>query len=182
LVVNARLFFLSFLNYWLFRIRAEGHSIPSIRRTTNFEKEPAMSFGIPSVELLRNRFRRAVTQALEKCEETHSTHYGNRCRFLVSALWVEIGPNVQAIQATETDFLIRGSWQYTIDPRTENQLRIAQVQITEFAAILASAVPQRESVKGTFVFPPTETSACGEKVTCSFKGVVRGQVPCPAAA
>ena len=142
-----------------------------------------MSFAIiPSVELLRNRFRRAVTQALGKCEETHSSHYRTRCRFLASAPWVEIGPNVQAIQATETDFLIRGSWQYTIDLGTKNQLEIAQAQINEIASLLASAVPQGEPVKGTFNFPPTETLASGERVTCSFGGVVRGQVPCRAAA
>jgi hypothetical protein len=43
---------------------------------------------------------------------------------------------------------------------------------------LASAVPHGEAVKGTFVFPPTETSAGEERVTCSFRGCVRGQVPC----
>ena len=141
-----------------------------------------MPFGIPSVEVLRDRFRRAVTQALGKCEETHCGYYRNRCRILASAEWVEIGPNVQATQATETDFLIRGSWQYTIDPRTKNQLEIAQAQINEIASLLASAVPQGESVKGAFDFPRSETSASGEKVTCSFKGVVRGQVRCHAAA
>ena len=40
------------------------------------------SSGMPSVALLRNTFRRAVTQALEKCEETHATHYWSRCRAL----------------------------------------------------------------------------------------------------
>ena len=105
----------------------------------------------------------------------------------VVALWQapsgsESGPNVQAIQATETDFLIRGSWQYTIDPGAKNQLRIAQTQIIEIASLLASAVPQGEPVKGAFDFPRSETSASGEKVTCSFKGVVRGQVRCRAAA
>jgi hypothetical protein len=148
---------------------------------TIYEKEPAMSFMIPSVELLRDRFRRAVKQAL-KCEETHPAHYRSRCRLLANAPWAEIGPSVQAIQATETDFLIRGSWQYTIDPRTEDQLQIAQAQMDEIASLLASVVPQGEPVKGTFDFPPTEASASGEKVTCSFKGVVRGQVRCPVAA
>ena len=140
-----------------------------------------MPFGIPSVELLRDRFRRAVKQALEKCEETHCGHYGSRCRFLASAQWVEIGPNVQAIQATETDFLIRGSWQYTIDPSAKDQFQIAQAQIDEIASLLASVVPQGESVKGTFDFPPSEISASGERVTCSFRGVVSGQVLCGAA-
>ena len=96
--------------------------------------------------------------------------------------WVEIGSNVEAIQVAETEFLIRGSWQYTIDLGTKNQLPIAQTQINEFAALLASAVPQGQSVKGTFDFPPSETSASGEKLTCSFRGVVRGQVPCRTAA
>jgi len=141
-----------------------------------------MSFGIPSAELLRDTFRRAVIQALEKCEETHSGGYGNRCRALANAPWVEIGPNVQAVQATETDFLIRGSWQYTIDPNKKDQLEIARTQINEIASLLASAVPQGQAVKATFDFPPTETSASGEKVTCSFRGVVRGQVADRAAA
>ncbi len=136
----------------------------------------------PSVALLRDRFRRAVTEALERCEETHSTHYQSRCRSLTTAPWVEIGPNVQAIQATETEFLIRGSWQYTIDPRAKNPLEIPQAQINEIVSLLASAVPQGEAVKGTFDFPPTEIMASGEKVTCSFRGVVRGQVPDRAAA
>jgi hypothetical protein len=95
---------------------------------------------------------------------------------------VEIGPNVQAIQATETEFLIRGSWQYTIDPRTKDQFQIAQAQINEIASRLASAVPHGEPVKGTFDFPPSETLASGEKVTCSFRGVVRSQIPDRAAA
>ena len=141
-------------------------------------KEITMPFGIPSVELLRDTFRRAVQQALEKCEETHPSHYRNRCRSLANAPWVEIGPNVQAIQRTETEFLIRGSWRYTIDLRAQGQLQIAQAQIHEIAALLASAVPHGEPVKGTFDFLPTETSANGETVTCSFKGVVHGQVPC----
>ena len=117
-----------------------------------------MPFGISSVAMLRDTFRRAVKQALEKCEETHPTHYRSRCRCLASAPWVEIGPQVQAIQATETEFLIRGSWQYTIDPRTKDQFQIALAQINEFAARLASAVPPGESVKGTFEFPPSKTS------------------------
>jgi hypothetical protein len=141
-----------------------------------------MPFGIPSVALLRDTFRRAVKQALGKCEETHPSHYRNRCRSLASAPWVEIGPNVQAIQGAETEFLVRASWQYTIDPRTEGQLQIAQAQISELASRLASAVPHEEPVKGTFDFPPTETSASGERLTCSFRGVVRGQVPCSAPA
>jgi hypothetical protein len=146
------------------------------------EKETNMFFGIPSVALLRDTFRRAVKQAIEKCEETHSSHYRSRCRFLASAPWVEIGPNVQAIQAAETEFLIRGSWQYTIDLRTKSQLPIAQAQVNEIAAVLASLVPHGELVKGTFDFPATEATADGERVTCSFRGVVHGQVPCRAAA
>jgi hypothetical protein len=146
------------------------------------EKEATMPFGISSVELLRDTFRRAVKQALEKCEETHSSHYRSRCRSLTNAPWLEIGPNVQAIQVAETEFLIRGLWQYTIDLRTKNQLPIAQAQINEIASVLASAVPPGELVKGTFDFPPSETSANGETVTCSFRGVVHGQVPCHAAA
>jgi hypothetical protein len=141
-----------------------------------------MPFGIPSVESLRDTFRRAVKQALEKCEETHPGHYRSRCRSLASAPWVEIGPNVQAIQVAATEFLIRGSWQYTIDLGTKNQFQIAQAQINAIASLLASAVPHGEAVKGTFAFPPTETSASGESVLCSFRGVVCGQVPCRAAA
>src|SRR5271157_5544053 len=149
---------------------------------THCEKETSMPFGISSVELLRDTFRRAVKQALQQCEETHSSHYRSRCRSLASTPWVEIGPNVQAIQVAETEFLIRGSWQYTIDLGVKNQLPIAQAQINEIAALLASAVPHGEPVKGTFDFPPSETSASGERVTCSFRGVVRGQLPCRAAA
>jgi len=142
-----------------------------------------MSFGIPSVALLRDTFLRAVKQALEKCEETHSSYYRSRCRLLANSPWVEIGPNVQAIQVAETEFLIRGSWQYTIaDLRTKGQLQIAQTQINEIASLLASVVPHGETVKGTFDFPPSEISANGERVTCSFRGVVRGQVRCLAAA
>jgi hypothetical protein len=141
-----------------------------------------MSFGIPSVPLLRDTFRRAVSQALKKCEETHVGYYRSRCRSLASTPWVEIGPNVQAIQVAETEFLIRVSWQYTIDLRTKNQLEIAQSQINGIASLLASAVPHGYPVKGTFGFPPSETSASGERVTCSFRGVVCGQVPCSAAA
>ena len=141
-----------------------------------------MFLGIPSIALLRDTFRRAVKQALEKCEETHPSHYRSRCRSLANAQWVAIGPNVEAIQAAETEFLIRGSWQYTVDLGTKNQLPIAQAQINEIAACLASVVPGGEIVKGTFDFPPTETSATGERVTCSFRGVVRGRMPCRAAA
>ena len=141
-----------------------------------------MPFGISSVELLRDTFRRAIKQALEKCEETHPSYYRSRSRSLASASWVEIGSNVEAIQVAETEFLIRGSWQYLIDLGTKNQLPIAQAQINEFAALLASAVPPGQTVKGTFDFPPSETSPSGERVTCSFRGVVRGQVPCRTAA
>ena len=141
-----------------------------------------MFLGIPSIALLRDTFRRAVKQALEKCEETHPSHYRSRCRSLANAQWVEIGPHVEAIQAAETEFLIRGSWQFMVDLRTKNQLPIAQAQINEIAARLASVVPRGEIVKGTFDFPPTETSASGEQVTCSFRGVVRGRMPCRAAA
>ena len=137
-----------------------------------------MPFGISSVALLRDTFRRAVKQALEKCEETHPSHYWSRCRSLANAPWVEIGPNVQTIQGTETEFLIQASWRYTIDLRTQGQLKIAQARIDEIASLLASAVPHGELVKGTFDFPPTETSASGERVTCSFRGVVCGRVPC----
>ena len=141
-----------------------------------------MSFGIPSVALLRDTFRRAVKQAIEKCEETHTSYYRSRCRFLAGTPWVDIGPNVQAIQVAETEFLIRGSWQYTVDLHAKDQLQIAQAQTNEIASLLASAVPHGERVKGTFDFPPTETSTSGERVTCSFRGVVCGQVPHLAAA
>ena len=130
-----------------------------------------------SVELLRDRFRRAVKQALAKCEETHAGHYRSRSRNLATTAWVDIGPNVQAIRVAEMEFLIRGSWQYTIDLHTKDQLQIAQTQINEMASLLASAVPPGEAVKGTFDFPPTETSASGERITCSFRGVVCGQMP-----
>ena len=137
-----------------------------------------MPLGIPSVALLRDTFRRAVKQALGKCEETHPAHYRSRCRSLANASWAEIGPNVQAIQVAERELLIRGCWQYTIDLRTKDQLQIAQAQINEIASLLASAVLHGESVKGTFDFPPTEISASGERVTCSFGGVACGQMPC----
>jgi hypothetical protein len=138
-----------------------------------------MPFGIPSVELLRDTFRRAVKQAL-KCEETNSSHYRSRCRLLASAPWVALGPNVQAIQVAETEFLLRASWQYTIDLHTTGQLQIAQAQIAEITSLLASAVPPGESVKGTFDFPASETSADGKQVTCLFRAVARGRVLCPA--
>jgi hypothetical protein len=140
-----------------------------------------MPFGIPSVALLRDTFRRAVKQALGKCEEIHPGHYQSRCRSLATTPWGEIGPNVQAVQATETELLIRGSWHYTIDVQTRGQFEIAQAQINEVASLLASAVPQGELVKGTFDFPRTESSASGEHLTCSFRGVVYGQSPCLAA-
>jgi hypothetical protein len=89
---------------------------------------------------------------------------------------------VQAIQGDETEFLLRVSWQYTVDLRTQGQLQIAQAQINEIASLAASAVPHGELVKGAFDFPPTETSASGENVTCCFRAVVRGQVPCGASA
>jgi hypothetical protein len=127
--------------------------------------------------LLRYTFRRTFKQVLKKFEETHPGHYQSRCRSLASTPWVEIGPNVQAIQAG-TELLIRGSWQYTIDPRTMGQLEIAQAQITAIASLLASGVPKGEPVKGTFDFPPSEASAEGERLTCSFRGVVPRQVPC----
>jgi hypothetical protein len=141
-----------------------------------------MPLGIPSVALLRDTFRRAVKQAIEKCEETHPGHYSSRCRSVTSVAWIEIGPNVQAIQVAETEFLIRGSWQYAIDPRAQGQLQIAQAQINEIATLLASAVPHGEPVKGTFDFPPTQTSEAGERVACSFRGVVHGQILCGAPA
>jgi hypothetical protein len=137
-----------------------------------------MPFGIPSVALLRDTFRRAVKQALGKCEETHPGYYQSRCRSLATAPWAGIGPNVQSIRVAETEFLLRGSWQYTIDPSAKGQFEIAQAQINQVAALLASTVPHGEPVKGTFDFPPTETSASGERLTCSFRGVVRSQVPC----
>ena len=137
-----------------------------------------MPSGIPSVALLRDTFLRVVKQALAKLRRDPPQPLPHRCRFLANAPWAEIGPNVQAIQAAETEFLIRGSWQYIIDLRTKDQLQIAQSQINEMASLLASAVPHGESVKGTFDFPPTETSASGEKVTCSFRGVACGQMQC----
>ena len=70
-----------------------------------------------------------------------------------STPWLEIGPNVQVIQAAETEFLIRGSWQYTIDLRTKNQLPIAQAQINEIASLLASAVPRGRAREGDLRFP-----------------------------
>lgn len=140
-----------------------------------------MPFGIPSVALLRDTFRRAVMQALGNCEEIPANHYRHRCRFLAGP-WIELGPNVQAVQAAAAEFLLRGSWQYTIDLRARGQFEIAQAQIKEVASLLAAAVPQGEAVKGTFDFPPTETWTEGERVTCSFRGVVYGQVLCDAAA
>jgi len=137
---------------------------------------------IPSVELLRDRFRRAVTQALGNCEEAHCGCFGNRCRFVANVPWGEIGPNVEAIQATATEFLIRGSWQFTIDPHAKAQFEIALAQIIEIASLLGSAVPHGEPVKGTFDFPPIETLVNGLRLTCKFRGVVRGQLPCRAAA
>jgi hypothetical protein len=139
-----------------------------------------MQFGNPSVALLRDTFLRVVKQALGNCEEAHSGHYRSRCRSLANASWTEIGPNVQAIQVAETEFLIRGSWQYIIDRSTKDQLQIAKAQINEMASLLASAVPHGEPVKGTFDFPPTETTANGEIVTCSFRGVAFGQMLCNA--
>jgi hypothetical protein len=141
-----------------------------------------MPSGISSIALLRDTFRRAVKQALVKCEETHPSYYRSRCRSAANTPWVEIGPNVQVTQSAETEFLIRGSWHYTIDLGTKNQFPIAQAQINELASLLASAVPHEEPVKVTFDFPPSEISASGERLTCSFRGVVRGQLPRRAAA
>lgn len=145
---------------------------------TGCEKETIMPFGIPTVALLRDTFLRTVKQTFGKCEETHPAHYRSRCNSLANAAWAEIGPNVQAIQVTETELLIRGTWQYTIDLRTKDQLQIAQTQIKELASLMASAIPHGEFVKGTFDFPPTETTASGERVTCSFRGVVCCSMPC----
>ena len=137
-----------------------------------------MPVGNPSVALLRDTFRRAIKQTLGNCEESHPSYYRSRCRSLANASWTEIGPNVQAVQVAETEFLIRGSWQYTIDLSTKGQLQIAKVQINEMAALLASAVPNGKPVKATFDFPPTEISANDEKITCSFRGVAFGQMLC----
>jgi hypothetical protein len=141
-----------------------------------------MPFGISSIAVLRDTFRRAVKQAMQKCEETHSSHYRSRCRFLGTRTWTEFSPTVQAIQATDTEFLLQGTWRYTIDARTKNHFPIAQAEIAEVASLLASMVPPGEAVKGTFDFPPSVTSPDGESVTCVFRGVVRGRLPLPVAA
>ncbi len=133
---------------------------------------------ILSAEMLRDMFRRTVMKALQNCKEIHPGGYARRCRSLAGAPWIEIGPTIQAIQVDEAEFLIRASWQFTIDLRTNDQQKTAQAQVNEIASALASTIPHGESVKGTFVFPPTETSAGGEKVTGSFRGVVCGQVQC----
>jgi hypothetical protein len=133
---------------------------------------------IPSVESLRDTFRRTVKQVLKSCEETHPGHFASRSRSLAGSPWLEIGPRVQAVQVAEAEFLIRGSWQYTIDPRAKDQFQVAQSQISDFAALLVSAIPQGVPVKGTFDFPPYETTPEGTKVSCSFRGVVCGQVLC----
>lgn len=141
-----------------------------------------MPLGIPSVELLRDTFRRTVRQALRQCEETHPGHFQSRCRSVRGAPWGEIGPNVQAIQVSEAEFLVRGSWQFIIDPRAKGQFETAQAQIREMASLLASTVPHGETVKATFDFPPTETVANGQRLACSCRGVVRGQMSRSAAA
>ena len=59
---------------------------------------------MPPAALMRDTFRRVVMETLDKCEETSPSYFANRCRSLANAAWVEIGPNVQAIQVTETEF------------------------------------------------------------------------------
>ena len=142
-------------------------------------KETPM-LAMPTTALVRDTFRRVVMETLDKCEETSPSYFANRCRCLANASWIEIGPNVQAIQVAEAEFLIQSSWQFTIDPRRKDLLRIALAQINEAASLLASVIPHGEPVKATFDFPPTKTSASGEEVTCSFRGVACGQVrrPC----
>jgi hypothetical protein len=128
-----------------------------------------------SVPVLRDAFRRSIKRSLGTCEEIHPGHFVHRCRLLATATWTEIRPNVHAIQVAEAEVLIRGSWRYTIDRRTKNQMQLAQAQIDEAASFLASAVLRGQTVKGTFDFPPTEISESGETVTCLFRGVVYGQ-------
>ncbi len=132
---------------------------------------------IPSVAELRNSFRRLIIRSVPKCQETGGSYFGRLLRSQTSAPWIDVGPNVQTLQVEPTLFLVRASWQFTLDPHAVTQSDVAQAQVVALAATIVSAIPQGATVEAAFEFPPTEVTSTGKQVTCLFKGVVRKHPP-----
>ena len=135
---------------------------------------------VPRTEWLRDTFRRVLMQAVANCQESDGSYFSRRLRSLTNASWIDITANIQAAQVDESESLIRGSWQYTIDRHAHTPPQVIQTEISSLASILVSVISHGAPVRVTFGFPPTETCASGQRLTCLFKGVVRGQLLCSA--
>jgi hypothetical protein len=132
---------------------------------------------IPSVVELRDLFRRSILQSVQKCQETGGSYFGRLLCSHTSTPWVDVEPNVQILQVEPTLFLLRGAWQFIIDPHTVGQIEVAQAQIAVLASTIALLIPQGATVEAAFEFPPSEASTSGERMACLFKGVVREHPP-----
>ena len=61
---------------------------------------------MPPVALVRDTFGVWSWKLWITARRPSPNYFANRCRSLANASWVEIGPNVQAIQVAEAEFSI----------------------------------------------------------------------------
>jgi len=116
-----------------------------------------MPVRVPSVEDVQNAFRQAVTNAIPQHQESDSQEYDRAYRSLTASAWAPVSPGIESVSISPSSWLIRGSWEYTIDPHADGQFPIITAQARAFAASLSSLVPPNASVALTLA--PAKASA-----------------------
>jgi len=127
-----------------------------------------MPVRVPSVEDVQSAFRQAVTNAIPQHQESDSQEYDRAYRSLTASVWTPVSPGIESVSISLSSWLIRGSWEYTIDPHTDGQFPIITAQARAFAASLSSLVPPNASVALTLAPAKASAAPIGQRVECSF--------------
>ena len=131
-----------------------------------------MPVPIPSAEDVQNAFRQAMANAIPQHQETDLQEYDRAYGSLMASNWAAVSPGIESVPVSEFSRLIRGSWEYTIDPHADGQFPIITAQATAFAAPLASMVAANASVALTLAPVKASAAPIGQRVECSFKASI----------
>jgi len=141
-----------------------------------------MPVRVPSAEDVQNAFRQAVMDAIPQHHETDLREYDRVHRSLLTSNWSPVSPGIESVPVSECSRLIRGTWEYTIDPHADGQFPAITAQTRAFAAPLSSVVPGNASVALTLSPVKASAAPIGQRVACSFQGVISSicGAQCPA--
>lgn len=133
-----------------------------------------MSIEIPTEDGVRQAFRKTIAMIGEILpDNTEHSEFTRIFQSLPDQTWQNDCAGITTLRVNSTVRLVRVAFTIDIDDHADGQLARLSKAIMALEGGIRSVVPVGATLQFHLEFPPSNSVACGERITCLARGVVR---------